>query len=513
MLLFMKSQLTSQLAELILESSLSAIFAAKAVRDAQGKISDFIITRINKAFTAIVGYSPEEAEGKRYLSLFPSTLHNGMFQTNCEVVETGIAHREQIYYKDLRIAGWYDVSLSKMGDDELLGVFIDITKQKTSFLQLQEQKNLTDNILKHSANGISVTKVIRNEKNEVVDGWTIVANEAAAQMIGIPREIYLSKTATQIEPNILQSQFYQLCIKTLQTGEPTITRYLTEVSKRWLEVTISKLDDDHLIAIFTDVTKIQEAEHKQQQLIEELKGSNEHLEEFTWAASHDLKEPIRKVQVLTDILKNKTTDKLNEEEKRILEKIENAAKRMTLLVNDLLEYAHIGSINLNTEEVNLNHKLALILADLEVLIREKNAEIILHPLPVVKGYRRQLQQLFQNLIINSLKYSKPNVPPIIEISSTVVTGRTSGLSVAQQDNDKAFYKITIKDNGIGFSKEDANLIFGLFQRLHTSAEYSGSGIGLSIAKRVVQSHGGYITAESSPGDGARFHILLPTTYP
>jgi PAS domain S-box-containing protein len=508
MLLTMNSRLSSQL-ELILDSSLNAIFAAIAIRDAQGKIMDFKITHINKAFTRLVGYSPAEAIGKCYLSLFPSTLYNGMFQINCEVVETGKSQHTETYYKDPRITGWYDVFISKMGEDELLVTFIDITEQKTGFLKLQEQKNLMDNILRHSANGISVTRVIRNEKNEVVDGRTLVANEAAAQIVGIPKGAYVSKTIRQIEPNILQSEFYKLCLKTLETGEPTITRYLTEFSKRWLEVTISKLDDDHLIAIFTDVTQIQEAELKQQQLIEELKRSNEHLEEFTWAASHDLKEPIRKVQILTDILRETTKDHIGEEGKKVLGKIENAAKRMMLLVNDLLAYSRIGGADKHADEVDLNDKLILIITDLEVMIREKNAAIVLHPLPTVKGFRMQLQQLFQNLIINSLKYSKPNVPPVIEIYSTEVTGLTSGLSVAPQYADKAYYKITIKDNGIGFPEENANMIFAMFQRLHTCEEYSGSGIGLSIAKRVVENHGGYIRAESKPGEGAMFHILLP----
>ena len=504
----MTSLLSSQL-ELILDSSLNAIFAAIALRNAQGCIADFEITHINKAFTRLTGYSAEQAVGKRYLSLFPSTLHNGMFQINCDVVETGVAKHTETYYRDERMVGWFDVSLSKMGDDGLLGTFIDITQQKTNFLQLQEQKNLMDNILNHSANGISVTRLIRNEKNEVVDGRTLVANEAAAQIVGIPRGLYVSGTIRQVEPNILQSEFYKQCIKTLETGEPTITRYLTEFSKRWLEVTISKLDDDHLIAIFTDVTKIHEAELKQQQLIEELRRSNEHLEEFTWAASHDLKEPIRKVQILTDILKETMKEHFNEDGKKVLEKIENAAKRMMLLVNDLLAYSRIGGANIHSDEIDLNEKLNLILTDLDVMIREKNAAIILHPLPTVKGFRMQLHQLFQNLIINSLKYCKPGVPPLIEISSTAVTGLTSGLKVATQCADKEFYKITVRDNGIGFPEEYANVIFAMFQRLHNGKEYSGSGIGLSIAKRVVENHGGYIGAESKPGEGAVFHVLLP----
>jgi len=135
----MTSLLSSQL-ELILDSSLNAIFAAIALRNAQGCIADFEITHINKAFTRLTGYSAEQAVGKRYLSLFPSTLHNGMFQINCDVVETGVAKHTETYYRDERMVGWFDVSLSKMGDDGLLGTFIDITQQKTNFLQYRNRK-------------------------------------------------------------------------------------------------------------------------------------------------------------------------------------------------------------------------------------------------------------------------------------------------------------------------------------------------------------------------------------
>jgi PAS domain S-box-containing protein len=497
------------LAQIILDASLNGIFACTAIRNEQGKIIDFEIILINKAFTKILGLSEREVIGRRYLEVFPSAKTSGLFDLNCKIIETGGNMSKEVYYKDMRLDSWYNVSLSKLGDDGLVVTFIDITEQKKSFLQLERQKGLLDNILSHSANGISVTEVIRNDKNEVMDGRTIIANDAAVQFSGIPRELYLSKTAIELEPNILQSEYYQLCLKTLETGEPQFTRYFLEFSKRWLEITISKLDDDHIITIFTDVTKTQEAELKQNQLIEELKRSNENLEDFTRAASHDLKEPIRKVQFFTSRLKDKMKDYESGEEKNLLEKIENAAERMRLLVDDLLEYSHVSLKPKETEVIDLNEKINLILSDLEILIKEKNAKVIVKKLPTVRGYRRRLQQLFQNLISNSLKYSKPDVTPVIEISCKEVKGSESGIEVAIQDRDRIFYQVDIKDNGIGFQTQDAERIFGMFQRLHGNKEYSGTGVGLAIAKKVVENHNGYIKAEGRPKEGAVFHVLLP----
>ena len=292
-----------QLAEAVLNTSLNGIIACEAIRNADGKIIDLEIILVNKAFTDILGLAEAEVVGKRYLSIFPSSKNNGMFDLNCRVIETGESTKQEYFYKDTTLEGWYQVSISKFGDDGLLTTFIDISEHKRNFDQLERQKTLLDNILEHSANGISVTEVIRNEKGEVIDGRTILANEAAVRFIGVPREIYLSKTATEIEPNILQSEYFQLCLKTLQTGEPQFVRYLVEYSNRWIEITVSKLDHNHLITIFTDVTKAQETELQQKQLIEELRRSNESLEDFSYAASHDLKEPIRKIQVFTTLLR------------------------------------------------------------------------------------------------------------------------------------------------------------------------------------------------------------------
>jgi light-regulated signal transduction histidine kinase (bacteriophytochrome) len=150
-----------------------------------------------------------------------------------------------------------------------------------------------------------------------------------------------------------------------------------------------------------------------------------------------------------------------------------------------------------------------VLEDLEMVIDEKGAKITIEPLPTIHGHRRQLQQLFQNLISNSIKYSKPGITPEIKITSAEVLGSEIGEQVSDEDKDKRFYLFEVTDNGIGFEQQYADRIFQMFQRLHGKHEYSGTGVGLSIARKVVENHKGYIIAESEPGEGATFKVFLP----
>ena len=240
--------------------------------------------------------------------------------------------------------------------------------------ELVSQKSLLDNILIHSSNGISVTEMVRNDNGEVIDAITIMANDAAVKFTGLPRELYMSTTAKQIDPNILSSPYGLMCLNTLKTGEPGVIQYYLEFSKRWLELTISKMDDDHLIHIFTDVTQIKEAQLRVEKTVEELKRSNTNLEEFAYAASHDLKEPIRKILFFSDRLKENLADQLQDEEKNYFTRMENASKRMSSLIDDLLSYSQVSLRPRHFEEVDLNQLMELILNDLDLEIDLKKSE-------------------------------------------------------------------------------------------------------------------------------------------
>ena len=240
-----------------------------------------------------------------------------------------------------------------------------------------------------------------------------------------------------------------------------------------------------------------------------LARSNANLEEFAHAASHDLKEPIRKIQTFMSRLKTQLADRLNAEHEFTLSRIESANERMGALIDDLLLYSHVSQRPYEKEEIDLNKKISKVLEDLELAIEQKRGIIKTDSLPIVKGYGRQLQQLFQNLIGNALKYSRPEVVPEVQITSSLIMGRDISLTLPQAEPQKQFHLITVKDNGIGFEQSEAERIFQMFHRLHGRVEYEGTGIGLSIVRKVVENHNGFVYAQGRPGSGASFFVGLP----
>lgn len=247
-----------------------------------------------------------------------------------------------------------------------------------------------------------------------------------------------------------------------------------------------------------------------EKLNEDLKRSNKNLESFAYAASHDLKEPIRKIHTFSERLYSSLSERLTEGEKHYFKRMKLASKRMGTLIDDLLMYSEVSQVTDLQELIDLNLIIDLVLTDLDLEVEEKGATIKVDKLFTIKGHPRQLQQAFQNLIGNALKYSNPEVAPVIVIRCSKVNGSSAAhLPLTPEELAQEYYQITIKDNGIGFAQEDADRIFNVFTRLHGMAEYNGTGVGLSIVRKVIESHNGHIWAESQPGEGAMFKILLP----
>lgn len=243
----------------------------------------------------------------------------------------------------------------------------------------------------------------------------------------------------------------------------------------------------------------------------ELKKSNANLEEFAYAASHDLQEPIRKIKFYTDRLKQELSNGLSESQLNFFNRMENAANRMGTLIDDLLEYSKVSKGVEKLEEVNLNRLVQMATEDLEIEIQRTAARLNIAQLPILTGNQRQYQQLFQNLISNAIKYSKPGIAPEVHITARIVKGKEVKADLPGDHLFKSFYLIEVSDNGIGFDPAYAERIFNVFTRLHGNSEYKGTGVGLSIVRKVVENHNGFIWAESKPGEGSIFRILLPVT--
>lgn len=235
------------------------------------------------------------------------------------------------------------------------------------------------------------------------------------------------------------------------------------------------------------------------QAIVELKRSNEELEQFAYAASHDMKEPIRKILVYSQSVLESSA-----QTPQLIEKIKEAAHRMNALIDDLLDLSRVRKDESLFEQVDLNEVIEDVHNDLELLVLEKKAIIHTTQLPVLSGIKEQLRQLFYNLLSNAIKYSKEEVAPKIEITLNEVPEQIELL-----DPSKKYIEVILKDNGIGFQQEYAEKIFTIFQRLHGRGKYSGTGVGLALCKKVMQNHEGNIYATSTPGEGSVFHVILP----
>jgi light-regulated signal transduction histidine kinase (bacteriophytochrome) len=252
--------------------------------------------------------------------------------------------------------------------------------------------------------------------------------------------------------------------------------------------------------IARDITSQKQIETDLREFTKRLKLSNKALEEFAYIASHDLQEPLRKVQAFGDRLVTRYNNVLDETGQDYLRRMQEAAGRMRNLIHDLLTYSRLSSSDKPFDNVDLNEVIEEIIADFESRLENMGGRIVVGELTCLEADAVQIRQVFQNLISNSLKYNRLDVPLLIEISGQHLSFTSGGLPA---------YEITVKDNGIGFDNKYRDRIFELFQRLHSHSEYEGTGIGLAICRKIIDRHGGSIDATGKSGEGATFTLILP----
>ncbi len=290
--------------------------------------------------------------------------------------------------------------------------------------------------------------------------------------------------------------------------EETAERTWSAVERARVDMAIRQREEQYRLLVRELDKRVQQRTDELLQLNQDLKRSNENLQQFAYIASHDLQEPLRKIQSFGDVLKEQYQTSLGDGI-MYLDRMQQSAGRMSTLIKDLLNYSRISTGQELRELVSLPVILDTVLSDLELVIRDTGAVVRIDPLPAIRGDASQLRQLFQNLLTNALKFRVTDVAPVIYVRTEVISADVIREPIFPTRPATFYYRIEVIDNGIGFDDRHVNRIFQLFQRLHGRNEYSGTGIGLAICEKVVANHGGAITASSQPGHGAVFRIYLP----
>ncbi len=386
-----------------------------------------------------------------------------------------------------------------------------------NFIDISDIKKLTtllEAVFNGSSNGILAKKAIRNEQGDIVDFEYVVVNNAAEKLLNMEAGSIIGKRMLETFPDM--KEFVEAYRKIVETGKPDVFEIYNEANERWFETTCVKLMDG-VLSTFTDITEkkkaadwLQKGYAELQKTTSQLKFSNQALEksnyellQFASVASHDLKEPLRKIQAYGNLFKEKVKEKLEVSETNYLEKVISSAHRMQALIDDILTLSKLANNGIPHEVINLNKMVERIVDDLEITIKEKNAQVKIGQLPEIKAVPAQMHQLFQNLITNALKFNQKE-RPVVSVYRQAVPAELKKL----YSIDGNFVCIAVEDNGIGFSEQYKDKIFGIFQRLN-GANFQGTGIGLAICKKIVENHNGMIDVESEVGKGSKFIVLLP----
>jgi PAS domain S-box-containing protein len=459
-----------------------------------------------------------EAVGKSDFDLFPPDIAEKFWADDQLVLKGQPAlNREEFLFDEQGRKHWLMTSKLPLRDQNgkiigLVGIGRDITKDKVAEEALARERSLLRTLIDNLPDCIYAKDAA---------GRKILANPADLKNLHCETEAdAIGKTDFDLFPQELAEKFWAADQKVIQ-GEPVINReeyVLNDAGeKHWLLTSKLPLRDQSgkvvgLVGIGRDITErkhaedsLRSSEEKLRQSTTQLERSNHELQDFAYVASHDLQEPLRKIVVFGERLKDKKIEDLGPEARDYLDRMQKAAGRMQTLINDLLSFSRVTTKARPFTPVDLAEVAADVVNDLEGRIEQVKGRVeVVGTLPVIDAEALQMRQLLQNLMGNALKFRRPEEPPVVKVEAEIVPG--PGTPPQQ------LCKLMVSDNGIGFDEKYLDRIFNVFQRLHTRNEYEGTGMGLAITKKIALHHGGDITAKSQPGHGATFIVTLPVSH-
>ncbi len=375
----------------------------------------------------------------------------------------------------------------------------------------EEQLHLLSEVINTSIEGIGVYKAIRGQDGRIIDFSTLLVNKSSLKILNKTEEELHSGTVRERHPGIENTDLFKFYITVIENN--TTNRLEVHYGGVWYDLAISRLGDGMLVN-YLDITARKESELKTLGYSEEidkknneLKAINNNLKQFAYAASHDLQEPLRKIATFIDMIEQDKENQLNTFSLNLIQKLKDSANRMAGLIRNLLNYSHLTNGSETNVNVNLNDLFIDICSDLELTIKESNTSLTIGKLPTIKGSKHQLNQLFQNLLTNAIKFRKSNTNHRVDITYKKVNA--DNVMCHLLDKAKTYVQIDVTDNGIGFDEKYKETIFEVFTKLHSKNEYTGSGIGLALCHRVCVTHKGCIDVSSKVGEGTTFSVYLP----
>jgi PAS domain S-box-containing protein len=492
---------------------------------------DVIIDSINAPMLKTFGKTSfDEVIGKGIVDVFPELAEQEVLQLVRNVQNTGVPFKGDEVATDLVINNesrrfYFNLSYTPIVEagviTGVLHIALDVTHQVEARKNIEESKAELQLALEIADLGTFRLDLLTNRatSSDKVNEWFGYTEQGYSQEEGFnPIHPEDRERVDRVILNTLQSEEHSRHEVVYRVVHPTngTVRHMRSFGKT--------LFNEHgkpylIIGAIQNITaqilhqkELEESEVLlQQKVLErtvELENKNKELEQFTYAASHDMQEPLRKVATFSNYLLEQCASQIDERCKKYLGKIDLSVKRMKAIIDDLLQYSHHSRAEQQFVPTNLNTIIEDIKSDLDLAIEQKGAIIEHQQLPTVIAVPNQMHQLFFNLVTNALKFSKPNVPPKIVVGAHPATDAAFPQDVNLHVNQK-YVQINVSDNGIGFNQRHAVQIFSLFKRLHGKSEYEGTGIGLALCKKIAENHRGHIWAESQPGEGTIFKILLP----